>query len=106
MAFAIGFITDKGRYSIAKNIAAVIIGNVLMFIFGLLWLKIALNKSMVETIAIGLTPFILGNALKMTASFILSITVAKKFREKIASMKEQYKDTSEIVENSISEDSE
>lgn len=106
MAFTIGFITDKGNHSAVKNIIAVVVGNVLMFALGLVWLKAKLDLSMARTIAVGLTPFLIGNTLKIIASFIISITAAKKFREKIASMKEQYESSNEIAESSVGKDSE
>ncbi len=95
-AFAIGLISESGKYHPLRNALAIIVGIMFLFAFGLLWLKVKLSLSLSQTIAAGLVPFILPQSIKMTASFILSITLARKFKSKIEKMKEQYS----IVEDS------
>ncbi len=98
-AFAIGLISESGKYHPLRNALAIVVGIIFLFAFGLLWLKVKLSLSIPQTIAAGLTPFILPQSIKMTASFILSITLARTFKAKIEKMKEQYAVVEEAKDN-------
>jgi biotin transport system substrate-specific component len=65
-AFVIGFLVEGGlgrKFSTA--VFAMVVGNVLLYCFGVLWLKSALNISISRSLAIGLYPFILGDLYKI-----------------------------------------
>ena len=70
-AFFVGFLCEKGfDKSFKKAILAITIGNLIIYIPGLLWLSkfVGFDKVLV----IGFYPFVLGDILKLTlASFLL-----------------------------------
>jgi biotin transport system substrate-specific component len=47
------------------SVAAMAIGNAVVYVFGLPWLAVALHLSLDRTLAAGLYPFLLGDALKL-----------------------------------------
>jgi biotin transport system substrate-specific component len=55
----------KWDQKIATALPSMLLGEMAIFAFGLAWLKIDLGKSWSWTIAAGLTPFILGEVIKI-----------------------------------------
>ena len=65
-SFVLGYLADrKADQKFVTSFPALILGDVIIFTFGLLWLQTSLDLSWSATIAAGLTPFILGEALKI-----------------------------------------
>ena len=62
----LGYLADrKADQKFVTSFPALLLGDAVIFTFGLLWLHASLNLSWSATIAAGLTPFILGEALKI-----------------------------------------
>jgi biotin transport system substrate-specific component len=62
----LGYLADrKADQKFATSFPALILGEITIFGFGLLWLKNSLDLSWSATISAGLTPFILGEILKI-----------------------------------------
>jgi biotin transport system substrate-specific component len=62
----LGYLADrKADQSFKTSFPALILGDVIIFTFGLIWLRASLDLSWSATIAAGLTPFILGEILKI-----------------------------------------
>ena len=62
----LGFLADrKADQKFLTSYPALIAGTVTTFVFGLLWLRYSLELTWAKTISIGLTPFILGEVLKI-----------------------------------------
>ncbi len=82
-AFLVGWLCERGfDKEVKRAILAMLIGNIVIYIPGLLWLAkfVGFNK----VLQVGLYPFILGDFLKIIlASFILPIgwKLGKKFRQ-------------------------
>ena len=65
-SFELGYLADrKADQSFKTSFPALILGDLIIFTFGLLWLRASLDLSWSATIAAGLTPFILGELLKI-----------------------------------------
>jgi len=65
-SFELGYLADrKADQSFKTTFPALILGDLIIFTFGLLWLRASLDLSWSATIAAGLTPFILGELLKI-----------------------------------------
>lgn len=65
-SFLLGYLADrKADQSFKTSFPALILGDVIIFTFGLMWLRASLDLSWSATIAAGLTPFILGEILKI-----------------------------------------
>lgn len=65
-SFVLGYLADrKADQKFATSYPALLLGNVIIFGFGLTWLHLSLDMSWSQTIAAGLTPFIFGEVLKI-----------------------------------------
>ena len=56
---------------IGGAIGAMLLGNVMIYAVGLPWLKVVTGMSVDETVANGLTPFLVGDALKLVLAAVL-----------------------------------
>jgi biotin transport system substrate-specific component len=62
----LGYLADrKADQKFKTSFPALLLGDAVIFAFGLTWLHFSLNLSWSATIAAGFTPFILGEALKI-----------------------------------------
>ena len=52
-------------------LGAMLVGNVVIYVIGLPWLKFVTGMSAQETVANGLTPFLLGDVLKLVLAAVL-----------------------------------
>jgi biotin transport system substrate-specific component len=52
-------------------VGAMLLGSVVIYAIGLPWLAVVTSSSPAETIALGLTPFLLGDALKLILAAVL-----------------------------------
>lgn len=70
LAVLIASLILKGddRQSIVKNLLVTILMEVLLYIPGLLWLGYSRHLSLAATISGGLTPFLIGDALKIVVA--------------------------------------
>jgi len=65
-SFVLGYLADrKADQKFKTSFAALLLGDLIIFAFGLTWLHASLDLSWSATFAAGLTPFILGEALKI-----------------------------------------
>lgn len=76
-ALALGVAARKGwDRSVGKMAVAMLIGNALIYIPGLLWLN-GFAESWSQTLAWGITPFLVGDALKLALAALLLPAVWK-----------------------------
>jgi biotin transport system substrate-specific component len=60
-----GFLAERGAdRSVLRSIPAMLAGEVVMYGIGMAWLAVAAHLTLSETFAEGLTPFLLGDAIK------------------------------------------
>ncbi len=52
-------------------LGAMLLGNVTIYVIGLPWLKVVTGMTVQDTVANGLTPFLLGDALKLALAAVL-----------------------------------
>lgn len=65
-AAMLGYLAEHGYSRTAmRTVIAMLVGNVIIYTLGLLWLKISLAASWSDTIAWGLTPFLVGDVFKV-----------------------------------------
>lgn len=70
----VGWLAERGwDRSLFKALAAMVIGNLVIYLFGVSWLSTLVGGFAGEkgAIALGLTPFLLGDALKALAAALL-----------------------------------
>ena len=62
----LGFLADrKADQKFRTSFPALLLGDAIIFTFGLLWLQHSLGTSFAKSISLGLTPFIFGEAIKI-----------------------------------------
>ena len=79
-AYWIGTISEKGNRSVLVDIFAMVSGTLIIYVFGVSWLTFVTGMSISKAIAVGMLPFLLGDALKIA----VAIPVAKSLRPMLA----------------------
>lgn len=72
----IGYFSKKGSARISIDIIAMICGTIILYACGLTWLKTLTGMPWSKTTAVGLYPFLIGDALKIVAA----ATIARALR--------------------------
>ncbi len=68
-AFIVGRIAEGGATRTAGRTAGLmLVGNVVIYAVGATWLKFALDVDVATAIALGITPFLIGDAIKIAAA--------------------------------------
>jgi biotin transport system substrate-specific component len=67
-----GFLAERGAdRSLVKSVPAMVAGEVVMYGVGVLWLAVDLHVGASKAIALGLTPFLIGDAVKAAVAAAL-----------------------------------
>jgi len=74
--FVIGWITERANERIFMDVIAMICGALIVYLFGVSWLKTVTGMTLSKTLAMGMYPFLLGDALKIAAA----VPIAKALR--------------------------
>jgi biotin transport system substrate-specific component len=83
-SFVLGFLADrKADQNFKTSYLSLLAGTVIIFSFGLTWLHLSLGLSWSATINAGLTPFILGEALKIAITATALPLIWKKISQKL-----------------------
>lgn len=84
-ALVVGFLCQRGwDRNIGSSIGAMLIGEVIIYVFGVTWLSAALHVSSTKAYEYGLYPFIIGDAIKLALAAAVLPTAwrfVKKNRE-------------------------
>lgn len=65
-AAVVGFLAERGWTSRAwRTVIVMVIGNVIVYAVGVTWLKAATNMDWATAVSLGMTPFLVGDALKI-----------------------------------------
>ena len=68
-AFIVGRIAEHGATrSVPRTAGLMVVGNLVIYAVGVTWLKVAIDVDWGTAIALGLTPFLLGDAIKIAAA--------------------------------------
>lgn len=67
-AFLIGLITEKAPGRVWVDVAAMVCGAAVVYALGLTWLKILTGMTPAKTLALGMFPFLPGDAVKIAAA--------------------------------------
>ncbi|WP_030161155.1 biotin transporter BioY [Glycomyces sp. NRRL B-16210] len=71
-AVAVGFLARRGGdRTILKTVGLMVVGNVLMYAFGVPYLAFALDMSASSALSAGMYPFLAGDALKLVLAALL-----------------------------------
>jgi biotin transport system substrate-specific component len=68
-ALVVGWCGDRGwTSSFSSTVGAMLLGETVIYLFGLLWLRHSLHTSLEKTLELGLYPFVVGDLLKVYAA--------------------------------------
>jgi biotin transport system substrate-specific component len=70
-AFVVGKISEGSGRRPVVEIVGMVIGSLIIYAIGVPWLKIMLGFSYEKALAIGMYPFVVGDALKIVAAFAI-----------------------------------
>ncbi|HBG20564.1 MAG TPA: BioY family transporter, partial [Desulfobulbaceae bacterium] len=70
-AWVVGKISEVSGRRPAAEIAAMIVGSLVVYAIGVPWLKMVLGFSYGKALAVGMYPFVVGDLLKIAAAYII-----------------------------------
>ena len=71
-AFVIGYLAERLRDYVVGDVVAVVAGVLMVFLFGVPWLKLVTGMSWEKALLVGMLPFLPGDAIKAVAAVILA----------------------------------
>jgi len=74
--FITGIIAEKTGEKMIYDVIAMVCGSVIIYSCGLIWLKVLTGMTLTKTLAVGMYPFLIGDALKIAAA----AAIAKSLR--------------------------
>lgn len=81
----LGALADrKADQKFKTSFPALIFGSVIIFAFGLIWLNVSLNLTWAQTISAGLTPFIVGEVIKIAITATSLPLIWRKISKKLS----------------------
>jgi biotin transport system substrate-specific component len=66
--FLIGKMSQKANPRVVSDVLAMICGTLVLYVCGVSWLKIVTGMSLAKVLALGMYPFLIGDALKIVAA--------------------------------------
>jgi biotin transport system substrate-specific component len=75
-AYLIGLISENGKGRVAVDVLAMVAGTLVIYAFGVSWLKVVTGMSFSKAVAVGMLPFLIGDAVKIAAA----IPIARALR--------------------------
>ena len=81
----LGALADrKADQKFKTSFPALILGSVIVFAFGLIWLNVSLNLTWAQTISAGLAPFIVGEVIKIAITATSLPLIWRKISKKLS----------------------
>ena len=71
-AFVIGYLAERLRDYVVGDVVAVVAGVLMVFLFGVPWLKLVTRMSWEKALLVGMLPFLPGDAVKAVAAVLLA----------------------------------
>lgn len=75
-AWVVGLAADRSKGKLHLEVAAMIAGSLLIYALGVPWLKMMLGIGFKKALAVGMVPFLIGDALKIIAA----VPIARSLR--------------------------
>ncbi len=74
--WVIGWMAQTGRHRPVYDLSGMICGALIVYLFGVCWLKLLTGISWIQTVSVGMLPFLIGDAIKIAAA----VPIAKALR--------------------------
>jgi biotin transport system substrate-specific component len=79
-AVVTGLVSSRTKSSLIAVIG-LITGSLTIYLFGVPWLAYSLKKTLIESISIGMLPFLIGDGIKIVGAFSIMILLMKRYPE-------------------------
>ena len=66
--FITGIISEKGKEKVVFDVIGMLCGATVVYVFGVLWLKMVTGMTFAKTLTVGMYPFLPGDVLKIAAA--------------------------------------
>jgi biotin transport system substrate-specific component len=70
-----GLLSERSNRLFVWDVTAVVIGSLILYGCGVLWLKVVTQMSWPKTLLVGVIPFLVGDAIKASVAVILARSV-------------------------------
>ena len=78
--FIIGYISGKGAVRIGYDVLAMVCGTAVLYACGVTWLQILTGMTWTKTLMVGMYPFLIGDAIKITAAALIARAIRPVIR--------------------------
>jgi biotin transport system substrate-specific component len=78
----VGFVSEKTKHRMAGELIALVLGSVMVYVFGVSWLKILTGMSWAKCMTVGVLPFLPGDLVKIIAAVPIAAAVRPVIRGK------------------------
>jgi biotin transport system substrate-specific component len=75
-AYIVGLVAERSRGKLWVNLIGLVAGSLVIYLCGVTWLKVVLGISVTKALAMGMFPFLPGDALKIGAALVLGRALA------------------------------
>ena len=79
-AYIIGTVSERGKGNMFMDVLGMLIGTFVIYAVGVSWLKVATDMTLAKAMAVGMLPFLAGDAVKIVAA----VAIAKALRPMIS----------------------
>ncbi|MDP2862838.1 MAG: biotin transporter BioY [Desulfobacterales bacterium] len=73
--YVIGLISERKKQSVLIDIIAMLCGTIIIYTCGVSWLKVLTGMDLKKAVAVGMIPFLIGDALKIAAAVFIARSV-------------------------------
>ena len=73
--YVIGLISEQKKQSILIDVTAMLCGTIIIYACGVSWLKVLTGMDLKKAVAVGMIPFLIGDALKIAAAVFIARSV-------------------------------
>jgi len=73
--YVIGLISEQKKKSTLIDITAMLCGTIIIYTCGVSWLKVLTGMDLKKAVAVGMIPFLIGDALKIAAAVFIAKSV-------------------------------
>ena len=80
-AYLVGFVAERSK-TMVFNVVAMIAASLLVYAIGVSWLKVVLGLTYAKALAVGMYPFVIGDALKIAAAVPIAHSLKPLMAEK------------------------
>jgi biotin transport system substrate-specific component len=84
-AFLAGYVSEKLRHPALKDVLAVVLGSLTIYLFGVPWLKLVTAMPWEKAVMVGMLPFLPGDAIKATAAIFLARAIRPMVKHQLES---------------------